>query len=308
MIRFKDVTFVRERTILDAISFEVKKGEVFGIVGASGVGKSTLLSLLCGLEDVTEGGIYFEKQRVAGPSRRLIAGHPEIQLVNQEFELDLYHTVRENVSMKMNHLPIDLRRDFTNELLDLLNLKQCENQKAITLSGGEKQRLAILRAFALEPKVIVLDEPFSHLDGAIKRRLLLYIAQLKRSRKTTFVLVSHDGEEIMSLADRVLYLCKAKVARIDTPLDFYQKPQSMEEGLLFGDINEVRINRKIHLFRPNNYCLTPDDYFNNLIQVKYLSYSFSGFYYKNYFQVGKNNRIVLYHSNALQNVKEIYIP
>lgn len=307
MIRFKDVTFVRERLILDNVSFEVKKGEVFGIVGASGVGKSTLLSLLCGLEDVSKGEIYFEKQIVAGPSQRLIAGHPEIQLVNQEFELDLYHTVRENIGMKMNHLPIGLRGEFTEELLELMDLKQCEQQKAISLSGGEKQRLAILRALALEPKVIVLDEPFSHLDGTIKRKLLVYISQLKKTRKTTFLLVSHDGEEMMTLADRVLYLADRKVQRIDVPSEFYNYPQSMAEGLLFGDLNEVRINRKKHLFRPNAYRITPDELCTNLLHVRFLSASFSGFYYKNYFLVGRNNRIVLYHTNLLNDVKEIYI-
>ena len=307
MIRFEKVSFERSRTILDSLSFKLKKGEVFGIVGSSGVGKTTLLALLCGLEDPSQGKVFFENRPLLGPSQRLIPGHPDIQLVNQEFDLDLYHTVKENISMKMSHLPMDVRASFTNELVELMELQKCENQQAKTLSGGEKQRLAIARALALEPKMVVLDEPFSHLDGPIKRKLVSYIAQLKKIRKTTFVLVSHDGEDMLSLADRILYLAAAKIQRIATPKEFYEQPNSFEEGLLFGDLNQVKINKNIRWFRPNNYRLLPESEYMNSLKVSYLNSSFSGFYIKNYFRVNKNSSIVLYHSTVLNHVKEIFI-
>ena len=192
MIHLKNIVFNRgERNILDEVSLTLNKGEIFGVVGPSGAGKSTLMQIMSGLLDPFSGEVLLGKNRVLGPSQRLIPGHPEIQLVNQEFGLDNYHSVIENLRIKANHLNEELKQEMSLELLDLFELTHLSNQKAIQLSGGEKQRLALARALIMESKVVLLDEPFAHLDAHIKRNVIAYLTRLKKARKTTFVFVEN---------------------------------------------------------------------------------------------------------------------
>ena len=123
---------------------------------------------------------------------------------------------------------------------------------AISLSGGEKQRLALARALSKEPDVLLLDEPFAHLDAHIKRRVIRYLMALKKVRKTTFVLVSHEGRDVLSLSDRVAFFDEGKIARLDLPVNFYNFPSSYYEGLFFGEMNRVILKGKEVFFRPRS--------------------------------------------------------
>jgi ABC-type multidrug transport system ATPase subunit len=168
MLSVENIHLSYTEPILKGVSFSVEAGEIIGIAGQSGAGKTSLLKLIGGLADASEGFVYLEGKRVVGPSLRLIPGHPEIQLVNQDFNLDLYQTTEENIKGKILHLPKDIQEQFTEELLDVVELTHTKNQLAHTLSGGEQQRLAIVRALALEPKLLLLDEPFVHLDSQLR--------------------------------------------------------------------------------------------------------------------------------------------
>ena len=181
MFSIQGVYFERAtRSILTNIQLTVKKGEMLGLVGPSGAGKSTLLHILAGLLDASKGTVKLDGELILGPKDRLVPGHPEVQLVNQEFGLDLYHTVRENLIVKANHLTKEIRDQFADELLDLLGLTSIANSQAVYISGGEKQRLALGRALIMEPKVILLDEPFAHMDAHIKRKVVHYLQALKK--------------------------------------------------------------------------------------------------------------------------------
>ena len=131
MLSIKQVHFSYndQKTVLKGISMDLKPGEIFGIVGASGGGKSSLLKIISGFLDASKGTVHWNGERVLGPSERLVPGHPEIQLVNQDFKLDLFHTVKENILLKILNLPEKQRLRFCNELLDLVELKPVNQLK-----------------------------------------------------------------------------------------------------------------------------------------------------------------------------------
>jgi ABC-type sugar transport system ATPase subunit len=308
MITLKNISFKRgERNILQDISLKLNKGEIFGIVGPSGAGKSTLLQIISGLLDADKGEVFLGKEKVVGPSQRLIPGHPEVQLVNQEFSLDNYHSVTENLIVKANHLNNELKYQMIEELLDLLDLSHLAKQKAIQLSGGEKQRLALARALIMESKVILLDEPFAHLDAHIKRRVVDYLIRLKKARKTTFVFVTHDGQDVLTFADRIAYFNENRIQRVTTANEFYFYPTSEMEARFFGEINKVTIDRKTYLFRPTQFSYTMDSTYSVLVPITFKEKTFAGPYSIFTFKVGTRNTISLYDTKDISHADKIYI-
>ncbi len=308
MISLKNISFKRgDRTILNDLSLKLNKGEIFGIVGPSGAGKSTLMQIMAGLLDPDNGVVFLGKDRVPGPSQRLIAGHPEIQLVNQEFGLDNYHTVSENLRVKANHLNEVLKNEMIEELLELLDLSHVAKQQAIQLSGGEKQRLALARALIMESKVILLDEPFAHLDAHIKRKVVDYLIRLKKARKTTFVFVTHDGQDVLTFADRIAYFNDNSLQRISESVDFYENPSNEIEARFFGEVNNLLINRIRHLFRPNQFSLQRNEQYTVEVPVAFREKIFAGPYSLFIFKVGSKNLITLYDTKDISHADKIYI-
>ena len=244
MLEVNSVALKFDRPVLTEINFTLKEGEIIGIVGKSGAGKTSLLKIMAGIQEPTSGSVEFIGEKVKGPLVKLVPGHPEIQLVNQDFHLDTYHTVEENIREQILYLPLKERNQLIEELLTLMELSEFRNQKATTLSGGEQQRLALARALACEPRVLLLDEPFVHLDGRLRSKLISYLLELRKIRKTSFVLVSHDGAEMLSLADRIFCMKNGKFYRSGKPKDFYYKSKTIEEARLFGAVNSVNLKGK----------------------------------------------------------------
>jgi iron(III) transport system ATP-binding protein len=288
-----------DRPVLEDVNLQIEKGAIVGIVGASGGGKSSLLKIIAGLLDPTSGSIYFNRKRVLGPSERLVPGHEDIQLVNQDFGLDNYHTVYENILQKMLYLPRDVRSVFCEELIDLVDLNLLKNQQAISLSGGEQQRLAIARALAAEPEVLLLDEPFSHLDAHLKMKLGNYIQLLAKRRKMTCILVSHEGQDILEWCTTIHFFHKGKLTRSDSPEAFYHSPTSLYEGLFFGPLNQW----KKQLFRPTAYRLTS----SNGIPLTVKNVRFAGVYWINEVKTLSGNSMILYAPQPLNKNIQIEI-
>lgn len=301
MLEVKNLELTYDRPVLREISLNIESGKILGIVGKSGAGKTSLLKIMSGLLEPTGGKVELDGKKVRGPHIKLVPGHPEIQLVNQDFHLDTYHTVEENIREQILYLPLKERDALVEELLELMELSEMRKQKATTLSGGEQQRLALARALACEPRYLLLDEPFVHLDGRLRSKLINYLLELRRVRNTAIVLVSHDGSEMLSLTDVILSMKNGVVTRKGKAFDFYYRPRTIEEAKLFGAVNSVNLSGKRILFRPDEYEIV-DQPGQDVIEVKWIRSLFTGPLHENYFETSNREKIVLFSFKALSDV------
>ena len=166
MLQVKNISFGYNKTpVLKGVSFEVEKGSHFSIIGESGSGKSTLLKLLYGTYDLKEGDILWNRTKILGPKFNLIVGPSFMKYVAQEFDLMPYTTVSENIGEFLSNFYPKEKQARINELLKVVELEAFSKTKVKELSGGQKQRVALARAIAKEPEILLLDEPFSHIDN-----------------------------------------------------------------------------------------------------------------------------------------------
>ena len=286
---------IDDRQILQNISFQLYTGQTIAILGRSGMGKSTLLKILAGLLSPDRGKVLFRGQALQDPNEQLIPGHREIKLVNQDFRLDLFHNVEENLRIPLNGYTEKVKQELISEILDITALTSFEKCQARNLSGGEQQRLAIARALVLEPDVLLLDEPFSHLDAQLKTKIEQHIRKKINHWNSCVILVTHDGREAMSWADLIVFLEDGQFKRIDTPENFYNNPSDENEATHFGPINKIRIGKTLKLFRPNAYDIVP----NGSIKLIKHSAKFLGTHYENWMKSTRNEDILLYSQNEL---------
>lgn len=213
---------------LDNISLEVKPGELLGLLGPSGSGKTTLLRIIAGLElaDAGSGRILFHGEDVT----RVRAGQRQVGFVFQHYALFRHLTVFDNVAFgllvrsRKTRPDRDSVRQRVTELLKLVQLDGLEKRYPNQLSGGQRQRVALARAMAVEPKVLLLDEPFGALDAKVRRELRRWIRQLHHDIHLTSIFVTHDQDEAMEVADRVVVMNLARIEQVGTPDDVYRQP------------------------------------------------------------------------------------
>lgn len=277
MIELRNISLDFDKPILKNVSFIIDQGETLGIVGRSGVGKSSLLAIIAGKLTPQSGDIYYQGKMLPAANQLLIPGFPFVQIVEQNFALDLYHTVYENIHVKATHLAFEKRDSFVRKILRILGLSNLEKQKAILLSGGEQQRLSIARALASKPKILLLDEPFSHLDEVLKSKLISYLAKLNAEVNCTIVIVSHDGTDLLSISDTILHLHKGKISRKRIPKEIYFNPKNKEEAELFGIWNRIIVNDEVVCFRPSQYQIVEV----NGILLESITSFFKGSYFEN---------------------------
>ncbi|MEJ6775971.1 MAG: ATP-binding cassette domain-containing protein [Crocinitomicaceae bacterium] len=303
MLKLINVGLKYDDWVLKGISTEFESSQIYGIVGQSGAGKTSLLKIISAFQDVTEGDVLFNEEKLIGPNQKLVPGYDDIQLVNQDFALEPYHTVEQNIREKVLSRPKEVQVELINEYLDLVELNGIRQRKAIILSGGEKQRLAIARALANEPRVLLLDEPFVHLDQRLKYKILNYLKELNRIQGTTIVIVSHDGVDLMGFASQIIYLKDGRVKRNDLVSTFYYQPKDISEAELMGQINAVEVSGEIKLFRPNEYRVVE----SNGFEVQFIKSLDTGFVVLNYFKTKDHKEILLSSLKPLEGVKRIVI-
>lgn len=228
---FDDLEAVRD------VSFALAPGRVMALVGASGSGKSTLLSMLAGLLDTDGGEVRFDDARVLGPSEKLIPGHPAIRLVHQEYQLMPNVSIRENIRYALRYFEKTYRDFRTDELVQLCRLTAVQDRLPRQVSGGEKQRTAIARAIADKPAILLLDEPFSHLD--LPNRLLVrqMLFDLVHQEKTACLFVTHDASDALSIADTLGILQNGNLIQLDEPKTVYREPVTAYAASLTGLVN-----------------------------------------------------------------------
>lgn len=226
-----------QQSVLQRVSFHVNAGEVFGLLGESGSGKSTLLRIATGLIDPDEGDVWLDNQKLRLASDQLIPGHPNIKIVHQDYNLSAPLTVRENIAYALRYYEKAYRDARVTELIELCHLQGVATHTAKSLSGGEKQRTAIARALAEEARVLLLDEPFAHLDLPNRRRLTQTIRELTEQTGTACIFVTHDSTDALSLSQRMGILQEGQLLQIGTPEEVYQQPVNLYVAELTGEVN-----------------------------------------------------------------------
>ena len=230
--------------ILKAIDLELREGEWLAILGESGSGKSTLLKIIGRFLDADEGEVYFENTKLPEVRNKLIPGHDAIKLIHQEFELFPNQTVEENIGYSLRFYEPEYRNEKVEELLNLTSLTHVKQKKAKLLSGGEKQRTAIAKSIAEEPAVLLLDEPFAHLDNHNKRVLASSIERLRTIQKTSCVFVTHEASDALAWSDRIAILRNGEIVQIGTPIEVYTQPVNAYVAELTGDINWLKMDNE----------------------------------------------------------------
>lgn len=222
---------------IHGIDLSIKHGEFIVFVGPSGCGKSTLLRLIAGLEDLSEGDIFFDNKKVnhVEPTAR------GISMVFQSYALYPHMTVEKNMGfgLKMKGLAKDEIAKQVNLAARTLQLEPLLDRKPKELSGGQRQRVAIGRAIVRDPTAFLFDEPLSNLDAELRVEMRLQIAKLHHELDTTMIYVTHDQVEAMTLADRIVVLKDGNIEQVGTPLELYNKPENM---FVAGFIGSPRMN------------------------------------------------------------------
>lgn len=221
----KNVTKIYDKKkVIDGISLEIKDKEFVVLVGASGCGKSTLLRMIAGLEDITEGEIFIGDNKVndVHPKDR------DIAFVFQSYALYPHMTVRENIAfgLKMRKIDKTTIDKKVKEAAEILDLGEYLDRKPKQLSGGQRQRVALGRAIVRNPKVFLMDEPLSNLDAKLRVQMRSEIKKLHEKLQTTFIYVTHDQTEALTMGDRVVVLDKGLIQQADAPEEIYNNPSN----------------------------------------------------------------------------------
>jgi sulfate transport system ATP-binding protein len=224
-------------TALDDVSVEVLTGSLTALLGPSGSGKSTLLRVIAGLERPDAGEVWLDGEDVTSrpPQRRGVG------FVFQHYAAFKHMTVRENVAfgLKIRRRPRGEIAKRVDELLELVQLKGLAKRYPAQLSGGQRQRMGLARALAVDPKVLLLDEPFGALDARVRKELRAWLRRLHDDTCTTTVIVTHDQEEAMDVADRVVVMNAGRIEQIASPRDLYDKPANEFVMSFVGPVNRV---------------------------------------------------------------------
>jgi ABC-type sulfate/molybdate transport systems ATPase subunit len=240
MLNIQNISFsyLNEQTI-QSLTFSLEKGNSLAIIGESGCGKSTLLKLIYGLYDLESGQIFWKDSEVLGPKFHLIPGMPYMKYLAQDFDLMPFITVAENVGKYLSNFYPEEKQQRIAELLEIVEMTEYAAVKAKFLSGGQMQRVALARVLALEPEVLLLDEPFSHIDNFRKNSLRRKLFQYLREKQITTLVATHDSTDVLSFADEVLVMQKGTICAQGKPKELYSHPQSKYVASLFGDVNEL---------------------------------------------------------------------
>ncbi len=248
---------------LDNINLEVKTGSLVALLGPSGSGKSTLLRLIAGLETPDHGKIFLTGKDATDQDVR----DRNIGFVFQHYALFKHMTVRKNIAfgLEIRNQPKAKIADRVEELLELIQLKGLGNRYPSQLSGGQRQRVALARALAVEPSVLLLDEPFGALDAKVRKDLRAWLRRLHDEVHVTTVFVTHDQEEAMEVADEIVVMNKGKIEQIGSPANVYDNPATPFVMSFIGSVNVLPANsdryselHKVHNVREDMYIRPRD--------------------------------------------------
>lgn len=256
------------------LNMEIKEGEFLTMLGPSGCGKTTTLRMIAGFETPTDGNIYVEGKEIQNtePYNR------EVNTVFQNYALFPHMTIFENIAfgLKIKKVPKEEVKTRVLEMLDLVQLSGYENRKPDQLSGGQKQRVAIARALINRPKVLLLDEPLGALDLKLRKQMQFELKRLQRKLGITFIYVTHDQEEALTMSDRIAIMYGGNLEQIASPKEIYEKPSSKfvadfigESNIFYGTVDKKISNKTKILFENGSATIKDDNVQDN--EIVYVS-------------------------------------
>ncbi len=250
---------------LNDINFKIEENSIISILGPSGCGKTSLLRLISGLERIQKGSIHLHDKLVADKKFQTSPEERPVSYVFQDFALFPHMTVIENIRFATKSHKT--KTQFLNQIISLTKVDNFLNQYPHSLSGGEQQRVALARSIASQPKLLLLDEPFSDLNASLKKEIIDDTLHLVKSLDSSAIIVTHNAEEAMFLSDKIIVMNSGKIVQIGTPLEIFYKPINVYVASLFGEIN------KFNSIVNKGYCYTPlgnikAENFNNGEKVK----------------------------------------
>lgn len=276
MLKVDNISFsYNEKPTINSTSFHLEKARNLALIGESGCGKSTLLKLIYGLYDLNEGHIFWDEKEVLGPKYHLIPGMDFMKYLAQDFDLMPFITVTENVGKYLSNIYMDKKKERIAELLEIVEMTEYANIKAKNLSGGQMQRVALARVLALEPEVLLLDEPFSHIDNFRKNSLRRKLFGYLRDKQITTIFATHDSSDVLSFADELLVMKEGEIIEEGNPKLIYDNPKSKYVASLFGDVNEIESNGKTEFIYPHQLTVVE----NSDLKVEVVNTYFLGSHY-----------------------------
>ena len=242
---------------LDQVDIEIFDGEFFSLLGPSGSGKTTCLKVIAGFEVPDSGTIHLFDEDVSSipPFKR------DVNTVFQDYALFPHMNVRENVgySLKIKKIPKNDQERLIEEILQKVKLRGYDSRKPSELSGGQRQRVALARSLINKPKVLLLDEPLGALDLKLREQMQFELKSLQRQFEITFVYVTHDQQEAMSMSDRIAIFNEGKIEQIDTPINIYNKPKSAFVADFIGTTSIITKNDALSYFNySSSFSIRPE--------------------------------------------------
>lgn len=255
--------------VVEDASINVKDGELIALLGPSGCGKTTLLRLVAGLIPLNQGEIHFGENNVNKwtPQKR------NAVMVFQSYALFPHMSVEENIAygLRVRKINFEKRQGMIAEIMDKVELSGYEDRKIQELSGGQQQRVALARALVVQPDLLLFDEPLSNLDEKLRVTMRQEIRKIQKSSQITSIYVTHDQEEAMSIADRIVIMNKGKIQQIGSPKEVYEKPVNKFVASFMGECNFFTDNGENKMLRPDGIFLNSQgDYEGKVIWVEYL--------------------------------------
>jgi ABC-type sulfate/molybdate transport systems ATPase subunit len=262
LLAVSQISFIRkEKSVLKDISFTLAGGQKIVIAGETGSGKSSLLKIIAGLEQPTAGDVLLNQIRVKGPADQLVPGHPLIAYLSQHFELPKFLRVEQVLEYASQ-----VSNTLASRIFSICRINHLMQRKTNELSGGERQRIAIARLLIQQPQLLLLDEPFAHLDIPLKKILKQVVDDIGVKLNITCILVSHDPTDTLPWADEILVLKNGQLVQRGTSREIYQAPKNEYVAGLFGEYSlldtpwikklGIKTTRKKVFLRPEQLSLT----------------------------------------------------